>query len=397
MGGKLWKHCAITALAVGITSFFAFIAVIARPLDPVKRAIGNFSFTDIYYEILKETSLPDTSRVITIVDITDVTNRSDFARLIDSIGQHNPKVMGVDVCFDHVGEDYEGNDALVAAVEQYKDNMVFSMKLLDWENDSTGWTTAIHSFFHEFVDITEGTTNMPRSLYESTKRQVPLNEVYKGKECMSISTQVSNMYADRDVTKGRRGDININFSPMAFHKLLPEEVGTHPELISNRIVLIGALYEDVDTHWTPVGKIAGVELLAYGIQSLLYDKEVKTLPLPLMCLVSLLMIFLVEVLQVWYLEFTGESENLFVKFVIGSGYILGILTFLFTSLFLGVSFLVFAKYNLSINIAWAMSVITFLGTSRSMYSALRKYYEAWRSSRRSKQAQDDRQPNHQTT
>ena len=397
MGGKLWKHCAITALAVGITSFFAFIAVIARPLDPVKRAIGNFSFTDIYYEILKETSLPDTSRVITIVDITDVTNRSDFARLIDSIGQHNPKVMGVDVCFDQVGEDYEGNDALVAAVEQYKDNMVFSMKLLDWENDSTGWTTAIHSFFHEFVDITEGTTNMPRSLYESTKRQVPLNEVYKGKECMSISTQVSNMYADRDVTKGRRGDININFSPMAFHKLLPEEVGTHPELISNRIVLIGALYEDVDTHWTPVGKIAGVELLAYGIQSLLYDKEVKTLPLPLMCLVSLLMIFLVEVLQVWYLEFTGESENLFVKFVIGSGYILGILTFLFTSLFLGVSFLVFAKYNLSINIAWAMSVITFLGTSRSMYSALRKYYEAWRSARRSKQAQNDRQPNHQTT
>ena len=397
MGGTFWKHCAITALAVCITSFFAFIAVLARPLDPVKRAINNFSFTDIYYEILKETSVPDTSRVITIVDITNVTNRSDFARLIDSIGQHNPKVMGVDVCFDQVGEDYEGNDALVAAVEQYKDNMVFSMKLLDWENDSTGWTTAIHSFFHEFVDITEGTTNMPRSLYESTKRQVPLNEVYQGKECMSISTQVSNMYADRDVTKGRRGDISINFSPMSFHKLLPEEVNTHPELISNRIVLIGALYEDADTHWTPVGKIAGVELLAYGIQSLLYDKEVKTLPLPLMCLVSLLMIFLVEVLQVRYLEFTGESENLFVKFVIGSGYILGILTFLFTSLFLGVSFLVFAKYNLSINIAWAMSVITFLGTSRSMYSALRKYYDAWSNARRSKQALNDSQSNRQTT
>ena len=56
---------------------------------------------------------------------------------------------------------------------------------------------------------------------------------------------------------------------------------------------------------------------------------------------------------------------------------MSIFTFLFTSILLGLSFLVFKLYNLSFNLAWALSVITFLGTSRSMYNALHDYINAW--------------------
>ena len=370
------RHIAVTFLAISITSLFALIAVLAKPLDPVKRAIKDFSFTDIYYEIQKESTDPEISHLITIVDMTKLTNRADIARLLADIESQNPKVVGLDVCFDNEGEDFVGNDSLIQIAEQHK-NIVYSLKLLDWKDENTGFTKSIHSFFHEITDITEGTTNMPRQLYDNMKRRVPVCERYEGKYVPSLVAQVANHYAEKDLTKGRVEDVNINFSPTYFHVLSPEEVRSHPELIQDRIVLVGAMYEDADCHWTPIGKIAGVELLAYGVQSLLYGKEVHNLPFPLLCLVSIVLIFFVEVLQHMYLSKMSKAKSIFVRYIIGSTYIMSIFTFLFTSILLGLSFLVFKLYNLSFNLAWALSVITFLGTSRSMYNALHDYFNSW--------------------
>lgn len=375
------RHLAVTILAICITSLFALIAVLAKPLDPVKRAIKDFSFTDIYYEIQKESTEPETSYMITIVDMTKLTSRGDIAQLLADIESHGPKVIGLDVCFDNEGEDFAGNDSLIQIAEQYK-NIVFSLKLLDWKDENTGFSKSIHSFFHEITDITEGTTNMPRQLYDNMKRRVPVCERYEGKNVPSLVAQVANRYAGKDLVNGRLEDVNINFSPTLFHVLSPEEVRSHPELIQDRIVMVGAMYEDADCHWTPIGKIAGVELLAYGVQSLLYGKEVHNLPFPLLCLVSVILIFFVEVLQHMYLNRMSQAKSIFVRYIIGSTYIMSIFTFLFTSILLGVSFLVFKLYNLSFNLAWALSVITFLGTSRSMYNALHDYINAWIEKRR---------------
>lgn len=377
---SLRRHLSVTLLSIGISALFALVAIFAKPLDPVKRAIKDFSFTDIYYEILKEGSVPDTSRIVTIVDMTRLTSRTEIARLLSDIEKHNPKVIGLDVCFDNEGEDFEGNDSLIAVASEHK-NIVYSMKMLDWANDSIGWTKCIHSFFHEITPLTEGTTNMPRALYDNMKRKVPVYERYEGKWLPSFVTQVSNAYAERDLVGGRTEDVKINFSPTVFRTLAPEQVDSHPELIEGQIVLVGAMYEDADRHWTPVGKIAGVELLAYGVHSIIYSNEIKDMPFPLLCLISLVVIFLVEVIQHWYLKTMARSNRIFIRHIIGSTYVMSILTFLFTSVLLGLSFLVFKLYGLSFNLAWALSVITFLGTSRSMYTALTDYFKAWKAKR----------------
>ena len=93
---------------------------------------------------------------------------------------------------------------------------------------------------------------------------------------------------------------------------------------------------------------------------------------------GLLVVFLVELLQYLYLERTGKSEGIFTKFIIGSTYFMSVLTFLFTSVLLGVCFVVFKLYGISFNLAWALTAITFLGTSRSMYAALKDYFIARR-------------------
>ena len=380
------RHISVTLLSICIMGFFGMIAMMASTLDPLKRAVENFSFTDIYYNILMESTEPDTSRVITIVDMTKITNRSDMAQLLQDIETHNPKVVGLDVCFDNEGEDFEGNDRLIQVAEEHK-NIIFSQKMLDWKNDSIGWTTCIHSFFHEITDLTEGTTNMPRSsLYDSMKRKAPLSECYLGKRYPSFIAQVVNHFAEQDVIKGRTEEVNINFNPTVFRVLKPEEVASHPEIIENQIVLVGAMYEDVDTHWTPIGKIAGVELLAYAVQSVLFSNEVRELPTWLLTIFSLLIIFVVQVLQHLYLTGMAKSPSIFVKYIIGSSYFMSIFTFLFTSLLLALCFLVFKKYNLSINLTWAATAITFLGTSRYRYTAISDYFTAWKEKRKSRKA-----------
>lgn len=374
---KLFRHIMVIFLAIVIMGFFAIMTVLAKPLDPIKRALGEFSFTDIYYEILGEGSSRDTSRVITIVDLTNLTRRADIARTLEDIEACHPKVIGLDCCFDNVGEDFEGNDSLIRVAETYK-NIVFAVKMEDWAGDSIGWTKPIHSFFYDMTPITEGTVNVPRGLYDRVKRKIPLSETCKGKQWPSFVAQVSRLYGGRDAVKGKKGDMNINFSPTVFRQLSPDEVRSHPELIEDQIVLFGSMHEDIDKHWTPIGKIAGVELLAYGVQTVIYSREIKYVPFIPFCIITLFIIFLVQVVQTIYLRSTGSSRIMFVRYVIGSPYFLNILTFLFLSVFIGISFLVFRLFNVSFNMAWAIAVIAFLGTSRSMYDSIREYVKTKR-------------------
>lgn len=387
---RLVKHIAIVLLAAIIAGFFALVAMYVKPLDPIKRAVQDFSFTDIYYEIKSETGTEDLSTLITIVDLTKLTNRSDIAQTLIDIESCGPKVIGLDCCFDNVGENFAANDSLIEVAETY-DNIVFALKFLNYANDSVGHTLAIHSFFSDFVDITEGTVNMPRGQYDSMKRKASLAEKYNGKLHPSLISKVSDIYMGKQTKHDEVVDLAINFTPTRFTVLNPDEVKKNPDLIRDRIVLFGCMFEDSDWHWTPVGKIPGVELLAYGIQTVIYSKDIKTIKGILLILLSFIIVLIVQLVQSYYLNRTSDSKYLFVKFVVGSPYVLGIITFLITALFIGVSFIVFMMYNVSFNLGWAMSVIAFLGTSRKMYDAIKDYIFALKEKRRNKQLTNENQ------
>ena len=59
----------------------------------------------------------------------------------------------------------------------------------------------------------------------------------------------------------------------------PDSVYEYRHLIEDRIVLYGAMTEEADMHYTPMGKIAGVKLLAYAIETLLKHNEIKEVPM----------------------------------------------------------------------------------------------------------------------
>ncbi len=368
----LLRHICVTFLAVAIVGFFAFVTITVKPLDPIKRTIEEFSFADIYYELQRE-GVPDTCRSITIVDITNLISRKDIAKTLVDIEKHHPKVVGVDCVFEVIGEDLEGNDSLISVANTYK-NIVYAETMDCWENDSIGWTSCTHSFFADVTDITEGTVNVSRALYDNMKRKASVSETYNGKQELSFVTQLANHYGDTAIIEAERTDeIQINFTTTYFQVLQPDEVAAHPELIEDHIVLFGATSSINDLHWTPLGRISGIELHAYALQSIIQSKEIRNVQFVPFCLISLLVIFLVQVMQSVYIKRTRHSKNLFVKHIVGSSYILNILTFLFTSVFIGGCFFVFAIFNISFNLGWALSAIAFLGTSRSLYASIKEY------------------------
>ena len=104
------RHVWIALLSFLSVGVFALIAVNLSFLNPIAQAVRTFSLTDMYYQALIEN--PDTSRAITVVDMSELYTRSEVAALLYDIENAHPKVVGVDITFQDKRTDLQGNDSI---------------------------------------------------------------------------------------------------------------------------------------------------------------------------------------------------------------------------------------------------------------------------------------------
>lgn len=358
----------VVCLSFVVVGIFALVTLNLSFLNPIEQVVKDFSMTDIYYQVLRDTGEPRESRAVTIVDMTELYSRSDLARVLDNIGEAGAKVIGVDVVFEGLKEDTLG-DAMVLDVAKERKDVVFSYKLLNYVDDSLQYADAVHSFFTDSVTVTEGFTNMERNLYGGMKRSLSLGRRCRGELVSSFILQVANLYAEREVMPLEDKDLNINFSPMRFPVVDPDSIFENEGLVRDRIVLLGAMKDEYDMHYTPLGKMAGVELLAYSVQTLLQQKEVRKVSGFWLWVVSFVLVWLTQVMQGRYAAFVSRRRNRFARFYLGTTFVKGIITFLWMALLMGVAFVVFAKWDVSFNLGWAFSAIAFLEAARGFYDA----------------------------
>lgn len=379
MHRQLTKNSVITLLSFIIMGFFAAIIDYIKPFNPLKEAISSFSFTDIYYSILHTTSKPQESKLITIVDINQFQGRGNFAKLLEDIESMHPKVICVDAVFEGPHLDEPEGDMALADVAEKNSNIIFSMKLEDLYEQDGAWISGhpIHSYFASYVPVAEAFCNMPRgNLYDGMKREIPISACVDSITYHSMILKTANMFAEQDIINGNNDMLSINYSPLQFAKILPGDVLNHPELFDGRIVLIGDLHEAYDQHWSPIGeKLAGVEILAYGIQTLLDKKQVTRLPLPITYPLSFLIVLAMCALYDVFQNLTTHSSNMIIKFIISSSYVWSIMVFIVSSLLIFISFIIFAKWNLSLNWGWTLSCIAFIDTSKNLYSSVNNYIQ----------------------
>lgn len=367
--GKVLVVTIMAFIVLGVMLFFTYNFTF---LSPVKKAVQEFSMTDIYYQILQETGSPDTSPLITIVDMTEMTSRRDLAQALEDIEACGPKIVGVDIILEGRKDDVEGDEMITQVAANYQ-NIIWSMKLTDFVDDEIEYGNVIRSFFTDSIEVQEGVTNMQRRLYGGVKRRLDQGWLLRGQLMPSFSIRVLNGYADKTIYDTEIQSIDVNFTPTNFSVVDADSVLMHPELIADRIVLFGAMSEESDMHYTPLGKIPGIVLLAYSIQTLLSQTqivEVKGWPLWICSFILIMITYWERVKRKTWI--TRHAHPL-VQLILGFPIISSIISFLWMALALWLAFLLFCGYDISFNLGISFSAIAFLTTAEYSYLSLLDY------------------------
>ncbi len=356
-------------VVLGIMAFFTFNLSF---LSPVKKAISEFSMTDLYYQILHETGTPPESPLITIVDMTELISRRDLAEALEAIEACNPALVGVDMVFEGRKEDVVGDSMIASVAAQYA-NIIWSKKLRDFANDSLEYTDAARSFFADSLQIHEGVTNMSRQLYGGVKRKIDQAWIQNGEIEPSFIVETTNAYAGKEVAETKVKSVEINFTPTLFRVIPADSIVYYPDLIADRIVLFGAMNEEVDMHYTPLGKIPGIMLLAYGVQTLLKQNQIIDISGILFWVIS----FLIVTLTYWgrkrRREWVAGRKNATVRLLLGFPLVSSVISFAWMALLLYFSFVLFCGYDISFNLGLAFSAIAFLLTAENTFTAITNY------------------------
>jgi CHASE2 domain-containing sensor protein len=220
--------------------------------------------------------------------------------------------------------------------------------------------------------LAEGYVNMPRQLYGGLKRSLSVGRLQKGKLTPSFIKKVADRYAGEEVMSLTDKMIRINFTPTHFEVIKYSDVMMHPELIEDRIVLLGAMKEETDMHYTPLGKIAGTELLAYGITTMLKHDEVKVISGWPMWVVSFIVVMLITFVRVQYLEF-AKKRKIIVRTVLTLGLAVGLVVFSVVAVLMWIAFILFCQYNISFNLGYAIAASAVLPSAINLYDTIVNY------------------------
>ena len=366
------RPLAVAGFAFVIVWGYALIALNLSFLNPISDAIKSFSITDKYYQMMDERE----SQAIVIVDLTPLRDRADTAFALQEIVECQPAAIGVDCIFEGEKPDTLADNALRELAAECP-NIIFSYRLLDEQPGGIGYTKSVHSFFADEIPVHEGVTNMQRdNLYSGIKRKLNPGWTLNGEKRPSFVGELVNLYAGKEMMKADDDALKINFAPTEFLVIPPSEILASREEIEGRIVLFGTMTDENDMHYTPLGKMAGVKLLAYATQTVIEGSQVRKLPLWLLVICSLLWVMLTNAMQEAVIRLTSGSKHLFVRHIIGSVYVRGLITFLWVAFFVWAAFLCFSLYNISIEMAWAIAAIAFLATSRNFCAMCENYYLA---------------------
>jgi len=250
--------------------------------------------------------------------------------------------------------------ALAAVCEAY-DNIITNCYVTN-QNDSLDRFDGLDRAFFRMAepmpyiandsDITtrECSTWMPREMYgQGTKRKLQLCYNVKGGLVASMPWIVASRYVEEPIAKPSTRTVVINYRPTRFPVLQPDEVASHPELIKGRIVLFGSMNDIQDRHNTPIGSMAGLEVLAYATQTLLLQNEGKPLEGFWMWALTFLLVVLNSWVYTAYMKTLGKVRPDLLQLILKMSYFKMINLFVWMAFWLWIFMLTFEYMNILVN------------------------------------------------
>lgn len=369
---NVFKAFWVTVIAfLVVYIIYTFFTMNFSIFSPVKTIMEDFSMTHFFYEIGRKE--PQSNNFITIVDMTDLVKRGDIARVLRQIEEAEPAVVGVDMVFKGERTDSIGNQEISQVARDF-DNIIWSLELHNNISTTDGYDYYYRSFFIEETGGREGVTNMIGSKIGRLKSKLSHGWRVGDQILPSFVTAVVNSYAGEEVVPVEEKEENINYRPTRFEVVHWSEVEKKADLLADRIVLFGAMHEDADMHSTPLGKMAGLQTLAYAVQTVLVrENSIREVGGIKLFFYSFLIVMITYILRSTRVGWINSRESSLARLLLGFPVVGSFISFLWVAILMGGAYLLFDVYDISFNLTYAFSAIAFLGTSENSYNIIRGY------------------------
>ncbi|MBO4673526.1 MAG: CHASE2 domain-containing protein [Bacteroidaceae bacterium] len=300
----------ILLLAIGLSRLMTYD--ITALVSPGERVIDYHS-SDFYQLVANSRNERQLDTNIVLVS-ADSLSRMEIALLLNDVALCNPSAIGLDVMYGFASD----GDSLILEVLRQTPSLILPIGVEQWE-DSAGWMTK-EAYLLDDTDVEKrGVINLNiGSPYHVVRTFRPYYNTNKGR-LPNFATALVQMAAPeklehlQQVMEEQENDaIHINYDAREYETLYPSEVLQHPEMLENKIVLIGNLYDPQDFHITPIDEYtSGLLIHAHALSTILDETYPTPAPKWIHWLLSVLLCISFVVASA--LSINYRAGNLFMR------------------------------------------------------------------------------------
>ena len=302
-------HTLISTLLIGT---IAGLIMLVLPnwglLDPVSRSFDSFSFTDLYYSLYRNSHDAKPNDRIVIIDTSNKT-RGEIASAIERLINSSPAVVGIDIIFDRPTGDSLGTQLLQNTVARHSNNLVAITKLIDYNDNTQEFETTSPSILDEM--LTHRAYSNLKSIGEGGYvRNYTTSRNVSGDTIHSFASMLASRYRvlfGGKATMHNQEDGIIDFMPQKFNIIKADSLHLYADEIVGRIVLLGNVSSEEDSHYTPMGKMNGTIIHAYAIDTLL-DSPTRRVSNAWIIVIELLILWVCVAIY-WLLSFACQKRD----------------------------------------------------------------------------------------
>lgn len=359
---------------VALAMFFVLYGLLAIPMsfiNPVKRAIEDFSLSDLYYAVDWNTpETPQKSDYITLIDITKMTNRAEIAQMLDKVKLCEPAVIGVDIIFEGCGHDSVA-DKMLDSVATNMPNTVFASKLVNYDEANNNFDDMVKPYF-----VNDSTciayVNTVSEAYSTCLRSLSIERKCKGKPAKSFTATVAEKFAKGLLPNNSKLNYFINFRHLDFITIAGDSIQENSDKLKGRIVLIGTLSKEEDSHFTPLGMMPGLKVQAYSVQTLIDHRNIATLNTVWYFFVVAILTYITVVWQFLWIRSCKKFNKPIMFFIGESKLVLRLLTFLWMAFLAWIAYILYNKADIYVSFGAILVCIVLVGEARGVYTAMLK-------------------------
>lgn len=357
-----WDHLAVCAMLGLFGWLLILITTKIGIFDPVGAAFNDFSMTDVFFEIQNISDSVHNDDIV-IVDMTELKTRDEIAQTITDIKNCHPKILGIDLIFERPSFDQLDDVALLSAIESGDCPQVWSCKLRDYDEKKEYFRDCLYSFFHEVNNYEWGYTNYLQERMGGVTRETSQTQRLNDSIVFSFPYLLACHYTGKQLMKDAVNERTIIYANVKFDTLKCTEVLQHKNLLKDKLVLLGTMNEEADMHFSPIGKIPGVKVIAYSILSYMKHGDITKMSK----LSSLLLAFFLCFIAAWMGYKIERINSVFFPILAK------IFNFCMGVILIGVALYVFVTDDYYFDLLYPLLGLAFVEDMRELYVGIIKW------------------------